>query len=259
MSSYGNIFAQGLGATLFPPMRRAVYVEDGGSTPIDDFLAALDTAGIKGKIDRIWFLGAATATAADTDLLAESVLTPVNDPVFTADAGYTTSDSAYLKLNFNPSTATSPKYAKDSAHFCFHLLTNDSANNSVEMGNSDGTANFGCNLSVKWSDGNTYFALNDANGDGGRAAPTDVSGTWIVSRTSSAGADAYHEGELFASNGQASTDVPTHDYVRGGGFSAAGTFSNGSNGQFAVVTIGAGLDATEAAALTSAIHALLAA
>lgn len=82
-----------------------------------DLIASLKTAGIWAKLDALYILAAADAQAARQNLVANAFnLVASGSPSFTADRGYVGDGAAaYLGTSFNPTTAPSPKFVRDSA------------------------------------------------------------------------------------------------------------------------------------------------
>ena len=85
---------------------------------IDDLVGDLKTAGVWSKMDALYVLAAHDSQAARQNWIADQYnLTAVSGPTFTADRGYTPDGAAsYLDTAFNPTTATTPNLALNSAH-----------------------------------------------------------------------------------------------------------------------------------------------
>jgi hypothetical protein len=230
---------------------KSVNATLGRSVLVSNLISGLKTDGVWSSLIRLWLLANETSTAALTDLVSLSVATAVNSPSFAADRGYTGDGStSYIDTGY---LAAAP-YAQNSAAMMVSIRDNKVARNDCQIGTSDGVNSFGCNISVKYGDGNCYFALNDANGDTGRVAATNPSGIWVVNRTSSAGADAYQAGSLFASNGQASTAIPTHNYALCAAFGPSGSILEWCTDQLSMGGIAQGLTATQVANFTTRIQ-----
>jgi hypothetical protein len=88
-------------------------------------------------------------------------------PSFTADLGYTgvdASSTVYIDSNFNPATATTPNFVRDSAHVSAWNITNTSsgASGGIVIGLDDGPGKQ-TNIIPKYSDGSAYFRINGTN------------------------------------------------------------------------------------------------
>jgi hypothetical protein len=228
-------------------------VSAGRLTLVSNLIVSLKSAGVWTKLDRLWLFAGENTQSATIDLAALQTAVPTNSPTFTVDRGYTTNgSSSYVDTNFNPSSGT-PNYALNSAHMTFWNRLNKAATATVEMGDATVATGHVTSVSVKWSDGNTYFAVNDSNGDGGRAAPANVVGFWAASRVDSATGTVYQNGSSLGDNGQASVAIPIYTFLVGASRSAGSTPSNFSTCQYASASLGAGLDSTEVSAYYSAL------
>lgn len=219
---------------------------------VSDLIGSLKTAGVWAKLDRLWLFAAENTQSATIDLAARISATPTGSPTFTADRGYTGSTSAYLDTGFNPSTATTPHYALDSAHISFWLRTSIADGTAVQMGSSTGTVTGATSISVSWN-GSLFFAMNDPNTDAGRSAPVTRSGYWTVSRISSTTATAYQDGGSAVDNSIASAAVPNENILVNGLFNFGGAYTNGTTEQFSMASIGGGLTAQNVADFHTAL------
>lgn len=102
-------------------------VSAGRQTIVDNLIAGLKADGIFTKLDRIWLFAAENSQSALRDLVAAASASAVGTPIFTTDVGYAgmTSPDSYINSNFNPSTATTPKFTRNSA--CAFGWSNSSA------------------------------------------------------------------------------------------------------------------------------------
>lgn len=226
---------------------------------VSAYIVTLKLKGCWTILDRLWLMAAENVQQATIDLRILAVAGVATGPTFTINQGYTCSLTTWFDTNFNPSTAISPQYSTNSGHFSLYNRTNQGPSASVEMGDSDATNAFSCNLSGEWSDGNNYFALNDANGDAGRVAPVSQNGIWVVSRIGPTTASDYLAGSLFANNGQTSTNVPTFNYLVGSAFDNAGVPIGppGTTCQFGMASLGGGMTAQNVADFTAATQTFM--
>lgn len=73
---------------------------------VDQLVYSLKQAGVWRHLDRLWLFAAENTPSALIDLVARSRATPVNDPAFETDRGYTgNGTSQSINTNFNASTA----------------------------------------------------------------------------------------------------------------------------------------------------------
>src|SRR4029077_6569907 len=88
---------------------------------------------------------------------------PNSSPTFTVDRGYnsSTGGAPYIDTGFNPATASSPKYVRDSAHISMWCVNNVSSSNAA-CGIADAAAHY-CMIYPQY-DGSTGLApLNQTN------------------------------------------------------------------------------------------------
>lgn len=237
-------------------------VSPGRLNNVSNFIIALKAASVWTKIDRFYYLRGQNHFQADVDLVTRNSLTPVGSPVFTANLGYATFRVLTVENYLDTGTVGGTNFTLNSAHVGFYLNINMVNEDGIESGSSDTGTNYICNLSVAWSDGNTYSAINDANTDTGRPRPTDVRGHWVYNRSGSAANQIYQLGSLFASPNKTSTTVPTKNFAIGSAANAAGAFSQGftqsPNPQFSAWHIGGSLSAGDVSAIKTALDVLIA-
>lgn len=226
-------------------------VSGGRATLLSNMMNSLDSASVTTKLAGLWIFADENTTAAALDIIALSTVTLVNTPTFTADQGYATNGTnSYVNLN-STSAGT-----QNSAAFGFYNRSNNGIDPAVEMGTSiSGSTNgFDCSVSLNF-DGNLYFALNDGNGDAGRAAPVSLPGIYVNSRTGSTLATIYKAGSSLATNGQTSTGVPSFNYCVGAAFNQSGVIGQFANRQFGMAFLAnSGFSSTDASNFTTAIQ-----
>jgi hypothetical protein len=210
---------------------------------------ALVTAGVWAKLDALYMLAAADAAAALTNLKSSSFgITAVNSPTFTADQGYTGASAKYLDTNCNPSTSGGQLAQNDACAFAWSLTSGP----GIAAGSLGSSASSGARIVInpRYSDDHFYHNMNGTFNDSGSSS--DGSGLRGLSRSASGSYTPYSNGSaltditntslgLLDANILLLTDVTS--YYDGGTVAAAG--------------FGAALDATQHAALYSALHAYL--
>lgn len=239
---------------------RAAVIANGGTVSAErlglvaTLVDQLTTAGVWAKLDRLWLLAAENAIAGRTDVVANTLATFVNVPLFTIDRGMTgNGTTSYMNTLFVPSVGTN-KYLQNSAHVGFYNRTNQAALGMITMGAANSGIAAQLEIILKWSDGMMYLSLNDAGDHAGVAGAADTSGIWISSRIAAGTASLYRNATLFASNGQASTGVPNFAVPVDAGINATGTAFAFATNQIAAAFIGGGLTAPEVAAFTTALQ-----
>lgn len=103
---------------------------------INDLVVQLIDAGVWSKLDAFYVMAAADSQAARLNWIGDIFnLTPVSAPTFTVDRDYQGDGStSYLSPGFNPATAVSPKFVRDSASLGVYSRTD--ANTQQPIGNS---------------------------------------------------------------------------------------------------------------------------
>jgi hypothetical protein len=146
---------------------------------VDTLITGLKSDGVWTKLDRLWLFAAENVQQALTDIVADVSATNVNSATFTANRGYTGNGSnMYINSNFNPTTATSPKYVQNSA--CMFGWSNTSGTESHAFYGDDGfdfvnsLGITGANLS--WQINSAYTRQSTALG---------ATGLYLMNRTGS--------------------------------------------------------------------------
>jgi hypothetical protein len=99
-------------------------------------ITSLINAGIWAKLDALYLMNVETAQAARLNLKNPGTydLTATSSPTFTAKVGYKGDGStAYLDTNFNPITASGPKFVQDNAS-AFVWSLQQTAENNPQLG-----------------------------------------------------------------------------------------------------------------------------
>lgn len=217
------------------------------SALIDNLIKSLKVAGIWSLLDAFYVLAAADAQAAKLNWIASAYdLTAVASPTFTADRGYAGDGvSSYLDTNFNASTASSPKFAQNSATQFIWSRTNlaNGANHSGDFGIDN--ARIGRNLSTSGMGmGRPQSSVTDNS-----LIPGSYPGLASWSRSGAAAWASYANGTS-ASSGTTASAALTNGTFRIGSWTA-GAF--GVN-QIAIAGFGSNLTAGQHAALKTALQ-----
>jgi hypothetical protein len=239
--------------TVTPPFAR--------QTLINTLVGSLKTAGVWSKLDALYLLAAHDAQAARLNAKAPGsfVLTAVSSPVFTVDAGYKgtglgSTAGGYLSSTFAPSTAGG-QWALNSAHMGVYVRTACSSVTTVqaaEVGVSSGASAY---IFTKHATaGNISTALDDATISSTAAGTPNGLGHFCTSRTASTGYAKYHEGVAQAAATVTSTGLPAASVSI-----LRATPTTYSDAELCAAHWGAGLTATEAGDLRTAVHTYLAA
>jgi hypothetical protein len=208
----------------------------------------LRDGGVWTKLDGLYVPAAEAAVASLANLKSASfTATLTNAPTFAVDRGYTgNGSSSFVDCNFNPTTASSPNYIKDSNSGFF--WSNTSADNSAEeMGQASGAGlslyarAFGVCITRNNSNAGAFTSV--ANSDG----KCFITGT----RTGANLQTGYKDGLSYGTETGASTDLTNANITFCAG---SGEFSAK---QVMVAGFGAGLTATEVALLYDALREYL--
>jgi hypothetical protein len=184
--------------------------------------------------DAIYIMATQDATTSLLSLVSATFnITAVNSPTFTADSGYAgNGSSSYLNTNFNASTATTPNFVRDSAHYSVWNLTNAKPDGGL-IGNSNNSASW------QFFSGDSYPRCNDA-GSGYTLA--DPRGHLLSNRTDANTRKAYKNGSfendagVSASGAVVNANFAICSYATTGGY---------VTNQVAAASIGRALTGTE--------------
>lgn len=222
------------------------------ATHINAYIALIDglvADGIWAKLDALHIYATDTSSNALLNLVSSSfAATALNSPTFTADRGYTgvsASTSVFVNTNFNPSTASSPQFTRNSAHFSAWSATNVAAENHPIMGNIiSGTVE--STIYPRFlTDGKAYFRVNDSGALAG-VIQASSQGHYIANRSSSTDGQGYKNGSsIVTTTSDNSIAVPNQTYYVCGMHINNGA-AVGSAHQVAMSSIGSSLNSTEA-------------
>ena len=143
-------------------------------------------------MDGLYVMAAPSSQVALLNIVSSNYnLTAVSAPTFTAYQGFQgNGTSAYLDTNFNPTTATSAKFALNTATIMAWPNT-VAAEDKAVMGD---TASFN-NVIYTRGTSSSYFIGANLN-PGLTGASTNGSGFWLASRESSISVLAYHNSSV---------------------------------------------------------------
>jgi hypothetical protein len=174
---------------------------------------------------------------------------------FSANNGWSGVDASttiYIDTGFNPSTATSPNFTRNSSHVMAWPYTN------VASGASGGAA-IGLVLAAtnssrvypRYSDNNFYSDVNSATNATGASNNTATGGMYLVSRTGASSVDHYKITTNQGNTSEASAAVLNGNFAVLAQRVAGSTVNFGSALQLATVSIGGGLSSTDVSNLES--------
>jgi hypothetical protein len=166
--------------------------------------------------------------------------TAVNSPTFTPYRGYTGNGSnAYITTNFNPATATTPKFVQNSGTIFARSLTNSASLVSIWGDTSVGFNNNGyvddTSTAMRINSSSTNISANSGN----------TIGLWSCTRSASNAQELYKNGSSVGSNTSVSTAVVSTTFF------ALRSGTDYSPLQVASYGVGGHLDATKQAALAA--------
>jgi hypothetical protein len=252
MSRSGSISPEALAF-----LARTTGLDATHTTAYTTLINALVSASLFPKFDMLHIYATQDATTARLNLISTSYgVAVVSGPAFTVDRGYQGAHdgSNYLDVGFNPSTAPSPKFVRDSAHISTWGVANDSFQFTQYMGGNDVTTRTEI---YPWlqSDGLIYFRCN-STGSAGVANVGTTAGHWLANRSSSVQLDGYRNASSLYSNG-ANASSPVSNIV----FNTCAVNDNGThrgNGtQCAMASIGSSLSAAEILAFYNILRAYM--
>lgn len=179
-------------------------------------LNCLDNNSLTSTLDIFYWFPMQSAAGAVINAISTSfTITPINSPTFTIDRGFTGDGGTnYLDTNFNPTTATTPKYTITSAMIGAYVLTNDTSTPGVtvdEMGLTDnGQSTFQFIIPV-FTDGKAYGSVLDNVNNGPQTVGTSQ-GSWLVSGTGTTTSFYRNGGKLTGPNAMTPTGVGNGKY-----------------------------------------------
>lgn len=206
----------------------------------------LVTDGVFAKLDALYIFATDTSAHARLNLVQNAYnCTSAGAPTFTADLGYTGTgfNVDNIDTNFNPSTATTPKYTQNDAHYS--IWSNTAGQEQIELYGNDGTLT---HIFPNYGGPGTYMRINDSSASGLISSTPDGSGFYLASRTSSSNRDGYWGTGLPPINTLGNANSATSGAVTNGNltifFIAGQSFP--SVKQITMASIGGALNSTDA-------------
>ncbi len=200
---------------------------------VNSLISGLQTDSLWTKIDRIWLFAAENTQSALIDLKANATATAVSSPTFTTDRGYAgNGSSSYVNLAFNPSTASTPNYVRNDAHWGHWSRTASAGTNIRHSGTSFAFNTFCDNGGVK------FMRINDNGGSISLPSSNVTDGFFVASRSGASTTSMYKNGTSFVTPNAASVAVDNQNFYVGWVGDADG---NKSTIQTAAFTIGSNM------------------
>ena len=217
------------------------------ATHVNAYTALIDglvADGIWAKLDMLHIYATQNAATADLNLIGNIYnATPTSSPTFTADQGYTgaSTGTKYLRTNFTPSTASSPKFTQNSAHVSIWSLTNATTASALIMGsNSTGTNVVG--MHARFTGNLSYFYVND--GSTTNVSNSSSIGHFLANRSTSSATQGYKNGASVVTNNSSTSSAVSSREIFVAGQNQNGT-AFGSPYQVTMASIGSSLTPTE--------------
>jgi hypothetical protein len=230
-------------------------VSAGRQTIVDALIVGLKSDGVWSKLDRLWLFAAENTQSALIDLVGLVSATPVSSPTFTPDQGYAgDGTTSYIDTLFIPSTH-GVTYTLNSAHFS--VWDTESPIPSAGVASLLGCADTSQTTAL-YPNFNATFTIGVINEAGSEEDQTPwMSGVQhlIVSRTGSNSVSLYGNGSVSSGSpftANTADALGTRSFFVGGVNNAA--LVQGRADQIAAVSMGGGLNATEAANLYARLN-----
>lgn len=233
--------------------RFTVQPYGGRKRQIDRLIRSLKTAGVWSKLDALYLMAAHDEQAAQRNWVADGFnLTANNSPAFARDRGYTGNGSnSNLDSEFNPTTASSPKFTQDDASMWLWSRTDlriDASNASAEIGNANSRmSRSNVTAGVALGRPNTGSTINTM-------VTAGFPGFLGWARSAAAVWESYAQGADAGGGTDASAALTNASFYIG----AVNGIGSGVN-EIAAAAWGQNLTATEALAFYQALHAYMAA
>jgi len=209
-------------------------------------ICGLVADGIWVQLDMLHIYATQDSTTALLNLVSTSYNgTAHGSPTFTTDRGFTGvngSNTVYIDTGFNASTATSPKFVRDSAHLSVWGATDTGMSTQHAIGENDATDGTSI-VTPRYSDGSSYFGVNSGVSYLTVTNAT-AQGHYIANRDTSTTIQGYKNGSLFGSQTLVNSLPVANRNIYTIGFNFQGS-AFGSNIQAAEASIGSSLSATD--------------
>lgn len=256
---YGPLEGKWGGGVIYDPDASALFARfttpptDARKTLINNLIVSLKAAGVWAKLDALYVMAAADSQAARRNWVADQYnLTAANSPTFTTDRGYAgNGSSSYLATNFNPSSASSPKYAQNDASMFSWSRTNNQSSAYCDIGANSGAIIASIRPRVAGS------ALSAATNCAAADINVPIVGTSIGlsewTRRSAVATEVYRDGISLVAENKNSNGTPN---------SNISLLANAGSSQFSINQVAGGgfgsqLDGSQSAALYTALNTYL--
>ena len=216
-----------------------------------DLIDGLVADGIWSKLDVLRIYATSSSANAVLNLVSSSYTGTINgSPTFTTDRGFTgvnASTTVYIESHFNPSTAPTPKFTRNSCHLSTWTLNSGGLSQAPELGYQDSpSGNSVAQIYAKYNgDNHTYVRPQTTGASGGDAGIlADKRGHIGANRSSSVQVDGYQNGASIYSNG-ATASTAINNVTIGELGTNNGSAYSGCSSQQAMVSWGSSLNSTE--------------
>jgi hypothetical protein len=223
------------------------------SAAYTNLICTMVSDGSFALLDGLYIFATNSTTTANLNLISTSYALTTNGAVsFSADQGYTGDGSTgYLATGFTPSTAGG-QFVQNSANLGIYILTSRTT--------SQGYVDIGA------GGGSVYSLIQPLfNGGGGQAwlvnslslntyVPTNVQGSWLASRTSSALTTYYGNGVSVGSNASDAAAGNANQQIIILALEDGGFVDSFSTDQLSAAWYGAGLSSTQEATVQTDIN-----
>jgi hypothetical protein len=228
-------------------LARTSGLNDTRKTAYDTLITGLVTDGIFAKQDVIYIFATDSQSNALLNLVSATYNgTATGSPTFTADAGFTGASGKYVDTNFNPTTASSPKFTTNSASAWVWSNTSGVIA-AYAFGRVSGSGT--TYIAPRYTGDVFYVGTNDSAYR--NSASTDGKGMTAANRSGASATQRYKNGSSTGTNADAANAFANTNlaFLRGDGTAYTGDVMAGGFGQ--------SLDATEHANLYSRVHTYL--
>lgn len=214
----------------------------------------LSTTGCGAPFDAIWLFATTNTTAANINICGTAfTASGVGSPTFTPETGYSSPGGAvYVDSTFNPTTATSPNFLRNSAHTSVWSNTAGVVITSA-MGGCDGGFTI-CSQIIPRFTGDVIFARqNDASSTS--ASNASGLGHFISNRSGPSAQECYKNAVSLGCSQVASTGINNLSFAIVGANN--GGTGAGWVGQLSAASVGGSLGSSAALTFCHALNAYL--
>jgi hypothetical protein len=222
-----------------------------------DLICGLVTDGVWSKLDALYMFATQDTTNANLNLVSSSYsIVSHGSPAFTTNVGYLGVDGSstvYLDTQFNPITASSPKFTQNSAHISTWNAAGTNSTNPIN-GSAAGGGSNQVGIYPQYVDGNTYSRINQ-NGSTG-IANVDPSGFYIGNRSGASATQIYRNGTSLGSASDTSqASLNGNFFILS--YNTNNVGSAGSGYRASAASIGSSLSSGDALALYNRINTFI--